>query len=412
MMDFLAKKQAVLNNEGERIGFEFLLIHYGGKEVSSKFPTNRISMISMRTLAEYGVRKVGEGKKVFLKVSFDSLLTGALELLDPQVMVYKLFPSDIEMSKNVYAKIITNIKQLQKKGAEFSVHHRSLSELPDVLQYTDIVEFSAEESEISDIVRLRNLGKKILISDVNSRELYDKFSRYADYLQGDYLESASTIDRFKFAPFLKSTILRLLVLLNTAQGPTELAKVIETDVGMSAKLLRFINSAFFALRRKITSIEETAVYFGLKNLRNFILVLAINDYATAENPVIWKRALVRAKLMEELSKIAYPELSSEAYLVGLFSLIDIILDEDIPSFLSEVNVDERVISAFTDPENPLAKLLRIVTLLEEEREDVLSSEPEELPLIKSVAKELKVPRDYLAEILIRSQVMADTIMHL
>ncbi len=96
----------------------------------------------------------------------------------------------------------------------------------------------------------------------------------------------------------------------------------------------------------------------------------MNDYATVENPALWRRSLVRAKLMEELSKHMLPELSSEAYLAGLFSLLDIILDVDIPGFLKELNVDDRIVSAFTDRESPLGRLLSIVKLLEEKEKEI------------------------------------------
>ncbi|MDQ7082511.1 MAG: HDOD domain-containing protein [Aquificota bacterium] len=222
-----------------------------------------------------------------------------------------------------------------------------------------------------------------------------------------------TLEKIRIAPYLKSTLLRLLVLLNTAQSPTEFAKVIETDVGMSAKLLRFVNSAFFSLRKKIASLDQAAIYFGLKNLRNFVLVLSMNDYATVKNPVAWRRSLIRARIMEELSKAVNPDLSSEAYMVGLFSLIDLILGVGPLEFLKEVNADETVLRAFEDKSSPLAKLLEVASLLEDkEREIIASKDPLSLPVIRDVASGLGLSGKDVLEILKGSCLMADTIIHL
>ena len=412
-MEFEAKKQAILDEEGSVVGFEFFLLRYGDTYVSEEFITNKIAFVTLRTLAEYGVKKVSEGKRAFVKIPIDSLLTHTFELIDPHLMVYKLIPPGVGAGKTVYTKALSVVEELRRRGGMVSVHHDLVKDHPDIVKYADMIEFEAKRANGEEMVRIQNLGKRILVSGVDRKRDYDRLVGLADYLQGEAVKPSIHIDRFKIAPFLKSTLLRLLVLMNTAQSPTEFAKVIETDVGMSAKLLRFLNSAYFSLRKRISSIEQATVYFGLKNLKNFIIVLSMNDYAAVQNPMLWRRSLIRAKLMEELSKNVLPDLSSEAYLVGLFSLIDNILDVDIPQFLEEVNVDERVISAFRDENSPLAKLLRIATLLEEKEEQLRSmKEPQKATFLKELSKELKLTEEELLNILRSSYVMADTIIHL
>jgi EAL and modified HD-GYP domain-containing signal transduction protein len=412
-MDFEAKRQAVVDRNGERVGYEFFLVYHKEVDLSPEVLTNKTTFITVRTLAEYGLKKVSGGKRVFVKLPFDTLLVRVFELLDPKSMVYKIRPPSVGMGKAVYARSLSFMDKLRAEGALIAVHQDLLSRLEDLLQRADMVEFEAERVNLSEVHRVRSAGKKVFISGINTPEDYDRFRSYGDYLQGDYIDEGTTLKRMKLAPYLKSTLLRLLVLLNTAQSPTEFAKVIETDVGMSAKLLRFVNSAYFSLRKKITSIEQASVYFGLKNMKNFVLVLSMNDYATVENPIAWRRSLIRAKLMEELSKAVRPDLSSEAYLVGLFSLIDLILDTDPVEFLKEVNVEDTVIEAFTNRESPLARLLETVVVLEEkEKEIATSKDPLSLPVLDTVSGRLGVPKRDLLDVLRRSYLMADTIIHL
>jgi EAL and modified HD-GYP domain-containing signal transduction protein len=412
-MDFEVKRQAILDSSGRVLGYEFFLKSLSGSDLPEDILENKLAVITLRTLAEYGIRRVGEGTKVFVGMPLDTLLVRAHELLSPQLMGYKLHRATVGAGKTVFIRGLESIEKLRLEGATVFIHYSLIKEHPDMVQLADAVEFSAEESLLEDIQRVRSLGKEILISGIDEEDQYKKFAGFGSYFQGEYVNRSEELQRIKLAPFLKSTLLRLLVLMNTAQTPNEFAKVIETDIGLSAKLLRFINSAFFALRKKVISIEQAAVYFGLKNIKNFILVLAMNDYAAVENPLLWRKSLVRAKLMEEFSKNVLPDKTSEAYLVGLFSLIDRILDVKIPEFLMEVNVDETIISAFTDDRSVLAKMLNSAILIEESEGAIKHAKsPDEVKLLKDVAESLNMKSEDLMEIAKRSYIMADTIIHL
>jgi len=411
-MDFEAKRQAILDEGGNRVGYEFFLV-YHGKEYFPREPvTNKSAFITLRTLAEYGLRKVGDGLRVFVRIPIDSLLVRAYELLYAESMVYRVQLPSIGAGKTVYRRALEAIGKLRSEGAMISVHYKLIEQHPDIVQFADIIEFTAEVDP-ADVSSARSFGKKLLLCRLDDRAAYERFRGKVDYYQGEYVEPARVIDSFNLAPFLKSTLLRLLVLMNTAQSPTEFARVIETDVGMTAKLLRFVNSAYFALRKKISSVEQATVYFGLKNIKNFIIVLSMNDYVSVANPSLWRKALVRAKLMEELAKVKAPQLTGEAYLVGLFSLIDMILEVDVVEFLKEVNVDDSVLAAFTEPRSPLGELLSRVVLLEEKGEEILSSEkPSEVPLVADIAQSVGMEGSSLVEVLKNSYLMAETIIHL
>lgn len=104
----------------------------------------------------------------------------------------------------------------------------------------------------------------------------------------------------------------------SAQSTKEIAEFISYDVGLTAKLLRFVNSAYFSPIQEIRSVEQACSMLGLKNLRNFIFLLAMNDYISVENPKLWKRSLVRALLAKAISKRIAPDFEDAAYLAGLF----------------------------------------------------------------------------------------------
>ncbi len=410
-MEFEAKRQAVLNKRGEKVGYEFFLVYYGRESFPRETITNRSTFITVRTLAEYGLKRVGEDLRVFLRIPIDSLLVRVYELLHAEAMVYRVHLPSVGMGKTVYTKASDAIEKLRKAGALISIHYKLLHQYPSLKEIADIAEVPANEVNLTELSSLRE--KRLLITRVETERTFKKFQELGDYFQGDYIEKPQTLTSFKLAPFLKSTLLRLLVLMNTAQSPTEFAKVIETDVGITAKLLRFINSAYFSLRKEIKSVEQATIFFGIKNLRNFIIVLSMNDYTSVVNPLLWKKSLIRAKLMEEFAKYKAPELTGEAYLVGLFSLIDLILEVEITDFLKEVRVDENILKAFENEDSPLAYLLSFVTVLEEESEKIMSSEkPLDNPTLREISERIGIKGERVLDMVKNSYLMADTIIHL
>ncbi len=408
-MDLELRKQAIFNSEGDLEGYEFLVSPSRAEEERRPAGT-KLTTIAIKTLAEYGLKKVGEGKRVFLRVPIDTLSLNILDLLDPGMMVYRLLPPSSEVGQVIKQRIGENIADLRERGATFTAEPEVFETFEEIGEAIDALDIRAKEAERA-LSLAERLHKKILVWDVKNREVYELVRETCDYFQGDYLQPAVPVETLKIVPYLRSTLLRLLVMLNTARTPSEFSRVIGTDAGMTAKLLRFLNSAFFALRQPVSSVDQACIYFGLKNIKNFILVLSLNDYASVENLNLWKSSLVRARLMEELMKKAEPDRSGEAYLIGLLSNIEKMIGVEIASFLREVKADSYVIEAFTNPSSTQHRMLKTAIRIEEEAGRLLTlEEPERDPLLSDVFSQLGMPPEELVQHLRTAMRMAETII--
>lgn len=156
-----------------------------------------------------------------------------------------------------------------------------------------------------------------------------------------------------------------MAFIHKAESVKEIADIISTDIGMSVKVLCFVNSAYYSPVREIKDIYQACAMIGLKNLKNFLFTLAINDYISIEDPALWKKSLIRALIAQKISKMIHPEHESEAYLIGLFSLIDKILNVDKIEFLKEIHIAQVVIDGYTGRNETLRKILDISVILEE-----------------------------------------------
>jgi EAL and modified HD-GYP domain-containing signal transduction protein len=376
-MSFLIAKQPIFDKEGKIIAYEVYLRKKGNLlEYPKEVPYNRSAYIIVEILAEHGVDRVGEGRRVMLNVSVDALLNKAFENLPMEKLIFELLKPQIQVGGVTITQTLKSMSRFKEAGALFASHY----ELLEDERYQQFVEesffVSVDFPRLNDrrIEQLKAKGKKIIVTKIETKEQYEEALKVGDFFEGNYLESPYILKEFEIAPYLKTTLLRLMSVVYSAQSTKEIAEFISYDVGLTAKLLRFVNSAYFSPIQEIKSVEQACSMLGLKNLRNFIFLLAMNDYISVENPKLWKRSLVRALLAKSIAERIAPDFEDAAYLAGLFSLIDEILGVDKISFLRDIHLDKLIIDAYTGENERLKKILDIVSQLEERYSEILKSE--------------------------------------
>jgi len=376
-MSFLIAKQPIFDKEGRIIAYEVYLRKKGNiLEYPKEVPYNRSAYIIVEILTEHGIDRVGEGKRVMLNVSVDALLNRAFENLPPEKLIFELLKPQIQVGEVIIGQALKSMSRFKEAGALFASYY----ELLEDKRYQKFVEesffISVDFPHLKDkrIEQLKAKGKKIIVTKIETKEQYEKALKLGDFFEGNYLESPYILKEFEIAPYLKTTLLRLMSMVHNAQSTKEIAEFISYDVGLTAKLLRFVNSAYFSPIQEIKSVEQACSMLGLKNIKNFIFLLAMNDYISVENATLWKKSLVRALLAKSIAERIASGLEDAAYLVGLFSLIDEILGVDKISFLKDIHMDKLIIDAYTGENKKLRQILDIVSQLEERYSEILSSE--------------------------------------
>ncbi len=366
-MSFAIARQPVFDKEGEVFGYEVYLRRTDDLEkYPEDVPYNKATFIIAELIAELGIKRVSDGKSIFINVTLDSLLNKVLDLLPAEKVVFELIPSQIDVGKTLINSILKRIDDLKEQGAMVAITEQLYSgKFVELLHKAHMVEFTVSSVDEGKASAVRRNNKKVLITRIETDEDYQKALPLGDLFEGNLLGKPTIVKEFEIAPFLKSTLMRMIAALNTVQSIKDFAKIIASDVGMSAKLLRFVNSAYFAKRKEIKDIVQACAYLGMENLKKFTLLIATNDYVAVENPYLWKKSLIRAILAEELARRENPQIANEAYLAGLFSLIDRILGVDKIEFLREVNIDKEIIEAYTGANEELSTILQEAYILEE-----------------------------------------------
>jgi EAL and modified HD-GYP domain-containing signal transduction protein len=146
-----------------------------------------------------------------------------------------------------------------------------------------------------------------------------------------------------------------------------LACIISSDVSLSYRLLRYLNSATFGYSVKIGSIERAAMVLGAKNLKTWLLAAVLSDpQQTNKAMEISWISVQRAFFLQILSSRIQSELSADAlFLVGLFSKIDAILDMPIEDILAELPLYTGVKHAILDMGHPCHRILEFIDSIEQ-----------------------------------------------
>jgi EAL and modified HD-GYP domain-containing signal transduction protein len=155
----------------------------------------------------------------------------------------------------------------------------------------------------------------------------------------------------------REVLLRLIKALLDGEELEEIAKIVSMDPNLSARLLKFINSPYFGLKKEIKSIVQAIAYLGYRNLKDYVFLLLTSSMLKNANREEIKKALKLAYLMRELAKKALPEHDDEAYMVGILSQVqEEVSDEEIREILQKAGVSEYVINGLLDPNSKLGKL--------------------------------------------------------
>jgi EAL and modified HD-GYP domain-containing signal transduction protein len=183
------------------------------------------------------------------------------------------------------------------------------------------------------------------------------------YFQGEYFAQPRLFRRQSVATAGLGSLRRLAELTSGDVSFEDLEQIIASDVGLSLKLLRYVNSAFFTLPRTVGSVREALTLLGVRTVRRWAVVMAISALPDVHDELV-SLALRRARMCEVLAGSALPEERETLFTVGLFSVADALLDAPMAEVLGSLPFTEEIQAALLRREGPKGELLSAVIAYE------------------------------------------------
>jgi HD-like signal output (HDOD) protein/CheY-like chemotaxis protein len=139
------------------------------------------------------------------------------------------------------------------------------------------------------------------------------------------------IKNHKELPTLPGIAMRILDAVGKNQtNLKEIADIISTDPPLSAKVLKLINSPFYGLSTKITSVQHAINLLGLNTVKNLALSFSLlNEHKNGGNrdfdyTMFWKNSLVSAIAAKTIAQKTFPDFGEDAFFLGLLHNIGIL----------------------------------------------------------------------------------------
>ena len=158
----------------------------------------------------------------------------------------------------------------------------------------------------------------------------------------------------------------MLRLASAMQDPavelTELERLISSDVALSYRLLRYINSAYFGMRQQVASIMQAVALLGLKRVKQWATLTAFAEVDN-DNPELFLTALIRARFCQLAGQIqdGRPE---ERFTIGLFSVLDALMGTPMETAVSMLPLPQRLRDGLVTGGGP-GRLIECVTAIEQ-----------------------------------------------
>jgi c-di-GMP phosphodiesterase len=209
----------------------------------------------------------------------------------------------------------------------------------------------------------RAAGLQALARDIGSREEFRAcLDAGFDLFQGEVLHRPAIKDADAASPAAVAR-LRTAAELQATEELEDLERAISLDPALSVRLLRFVNSAAFSLRSRVTSVRHAIALLGARTVRQWALIVLLTEGSgdgAAQDPrqrMVTVTGLARARTCEALARrLRAPD--PEAYfLVGLLSIADALLEVELDALLDELPLADDLVAALARREGGKGRAL-------------------------------------------------------
>lgn len=368
MSEAFIGRQPIFDDKLNVYGYELLFRQSNTDQAAVTNGDQATSQVVLNTFVEMGLDKIVGNHLAFINFTRNFILKDTPLLLPKERVVIEILEDEV-----VDEDFIQGVKRLAKDGYRIALDDfcfdgkwAPLISTVDLFKVDVLALGQLDMSEVKrQVHKLFTYGKKILAEKIETREDFETFKKMGfDYFQGYFLCRPTVVSQ----ACLSTNRLATLRLVGALQKPDidvdEVESLIREDVSLTFKLLRYINSAFFALSEEISSVRQAVVYLGAAPVKRWAMLLAMAGMSDQPQELM-RLALVRGSFCELLCVKAGGENPESYFIVGLFSLLDAILGTPLPDLLKELPLSAEVVAALSNQEGSMGEALKCTLAYEQ-----------------------------------------------
>ncbi|MCL1819772.1 MAG: HDOD domain-containing protein [Oscillospiraceae bacterium] len=360
-MDLMVVPKPIFNKYKDVIGY-YLAYQVG----------NALSNVGMSALLEHstdspffefindiGIKTLTGGKMLFVPVT-NVLLATSIEQtceVDPSLIVL-LLGGKIDLNE----ANLQSVARLKQHGFKIAFrHYKDINALKPFLPHIDFIICGNETGTVMSAiaeVRASNFPIKIIASEVDTISIFQRITSFGvELCRGDFYRETTKVSEDNPVSPLKINCLQLMN--QVSQDDFDLAKfskTVQRDTSLALQFLRMVNSSHVRAN-KITSLKHAAAMLGQNEIRKWVTTAATTTMGQETPGEIVRLSMLRAKFCENLAKHFEMAIHMDnLFLMGLFSVLDVILDMTMEKALHLVSVPEQIALALMGGDNEFSKV--------------------------------------------------------
>lgn len=241
-----------------------------------------------------------------------------------------------------------------------------MPELDPLIAMANIIKFdfrlTPKEAIDTDLKQLSGNNLCLLAEKVETHAEFEAAQKMGFELFQGYFFCKPEIIQGREIQGSQLNLLMIMAQINSdAFSREELEKLISRDMGISYKLFKYLNSAFFARVSKVSSVKQSLVFLGEKETRRFVSLIAMSRLAEGKPNELIRAACIRGKFCELLGTDAHENTSpAEMFTLGMFSLIDAVIDQPMDKILDQLPLSSQIKRALVDAKGRLAGYIELI----------------------------------------------------
>ncbi|MDD0836963.1 EAL domain-containing protein [Curvibacter sp. HBC61] len=307
---------------------------------------------------------------LFVNCTHASLAGGHLDLVNPERVVLEIPAVEHASSQDIEHRLPI-LAQLRQRGFRLAFGQFVLE--PAYALWRPLASFVKLDlsllanSQLKEVIKAarRSTDAALIAEKVETAEQYDRVSSLGVQLFQGYWFAKPTLVKTRLVSPSQAHIIQLINLVRNQASTDEIEDVLKKDAGLAFNLLRLINSAGFGYAREVTSFRQAVMLLGLKKLFRWAALLLTATKSSADQATIGNMAVVRGRLMELLAtEVMTPEDADNAFVVGIFSLLDVMLGVPMAQAVEMLALPPTVMEVLIHQTGPYAPLLDLASACE------------------------------------------------
>ena len=323
------------------------------------------SSVILAAFQDIGIERLAGNRPIAINLSSGLLDRAASFPAPPQRVILDL-PLELARAQNLPV-----LRELKSLGFTLALNDFEFSaRLVPVYELLDMVKIDVRATDGARLSRLPKLLARLGVRSVAKKvETLDEYEQLRDQgfelFQGYFLSRPRKLQAKNLAAGKHALLTLLTTLYNPHSETGEIEAALGGDPGLSYKLMRLINSAFFKPPRTINSLHDAIVILGRRRLATWVALTALGRLDDRP-PEVFRIALTRGKMCERLAEHTGHR-GGDGFVVGLFSALHLLLGQSLGRLLRPLPLSEDLKHAILKHEGPLGGLLSTVLAYERNR---------------------------------------------